>query len=68
MIEELGESHPLYIVLDSEFEHSNEPNDSAKSTGVTLLDEYIRRDYQREEAFGAMSIWRRRDQTRAQFP
>jgi hypothetical protein len=39
---------------------SREPNDSAKSSGVTLLDDYIYNKYQPSETFGTMSIWQRR--------
>jgi hypothetical protein len=59
MIKELERSAPPYIVLDSEFDLTREPNDSAKSSGVTLLDDYIRDKYQPSETFGIMSIRRR---------
>jgi hypothetical protein len=47
-------------VLDSEFEDSHEENDSSKRSGVTLLDDYIRNNYQQVQTFGTMSVWRRR--------
>jgi hypothetical protein len=59
MIDELERNAPPYIVLDSEFDLSREPNDSAKSSGVMLLDDYIRDKYQPVETFGIMSIRRR---------
>jgi hypothetical protein len=59
MIHELDRSAPPYIVLDSEFDLTREPNDSAKSSGVTLLDDYIRDKYQPAATFGIMSIRRR---------
>ena len=59
MIDELERNAPPYIVLDSEFDLTREPNDSAKSSGVTLLDDYIRDKYQPVETFGIMSIRRR---------
>jgi hypothetical protein len=59
MIEELKKSAPPYIVLDSEFDLVREPNDSANSSGITLLDDYIHDKYQPDETFGKMSIWRR---------
>ena len=37
----------------------NEPNDSSRSSGVTLLDEYIHKNYQYTQTFGRMSIWQR---------
>jgi hypothetical protein len=60
MVDELKRNAPPYIVLDSEFELSREPNDSSKSSGVTLLDEYIHDKYQPSETFGTMSVWQRR--------
>jgi hypothetical protein len=60
MVDELEHNAPPYIVLDSEFELSREPNDSSKSSGVTLLDRYIHDKYQPGETFGTMSVWQRR--------
>jgi hypothetical protein len=60
MAGELEQNAPPYIVLDSEFELSREPNDSAKSSGVTLLDTYIHDKYRPSETFGTMSVWQRR--------
>jgi hypothetical protein len=59
MVHELEVNAPPYIVLDSEFQSMREPNDSSKSSGVTLLDEYIHNRYQHVETFGDMSIWQR---------
>ena len=56
MVHELEAGAPPYVVLDSEFERIHEPNDSSTSSGVTLLDEYLRRRYLLIEAFGAMTI------------
>jgi hypothetical protein len=60
MVDELERNAPPYIVLDSEFELSREPNDSSKSSGVMLLDRYIHDKYQPSETFGTMSVWQRR--------
>jgi hypothetical protein len=46
-------------VIDSEFDLSREPNESSNSSGVMLLDDYIRDKYQPVETFGRMSIRRR---------
>lgn len=59
MIRELEATTPPFVVLDSEFDSTREPNESSKSTGVTLLDEFIRNKYQQVETFGKMSIWQR---------
>lgn len=58
MVREFERNSPPYIVLDSEFESVHEPNDSSKSSGMTLLDEYIRNRYQSTETFGVLSIWK----------
>ncbi len=60
MVHELERNAPPYIVLDSEFDLVREPNDSSKSSGVTLLDEYIHDEYRPSETFGTMSVWQRR--------
>jgi len=57
MVRELNETSPPYIVLDSEFESMNEPNDSSKSSGNTLLDDFIRKKYRYVQTFNEMSIW-----------
>jgi hypothetical protein len=59
MVQELSANPPPYIVLDSEFDGWREPNDSSKSTGVTLLDDYIHREYQHVSTVGHMAIWQR---------
>ena len=60
MVREFEASKPPFIVLDAEFEEVSEPNDSSLSTGVTLLDEYIRERYQEAETFGDLDIWQRK--------
>jgi hypothetical protein len=60
MVQELERTTPPYIVLDSEFDLVREPNDSSKSSGVTLLDRYIQENYQPRETFGEISVWQRR--------
>jgi hypothetical protein len=60
IIHELDLNVPPYVVRDSEFDLVREPNDSSKSSGVTLLDEYLAVKYQRVQTFGALSVWRRR--------
>jgi hypothetical protein len=59
MTRELERNAPPYVVLDSEFQHFHEPNDSSKSTGVTLLDDYLRAHYHPIEVFGALAILER---------
>jgi hypothetical protein len=57
MVHELEVNAPPYIVLDSEYDLVREPNDSSKSTGVTLLDDYIHSKYQPIRTFGDLSVW-----------
>lgn len=59
MIREIDSASVPYILLDSEFDSAHEPNDSDKSSGVTLLDDYIRKKYRQVEWFGTMSVWQR---------
>jgi Dolichyl-phosphate-mannose-protein mannosyltransferase len=59
MVRDLEATAPPYIVLDSELDQVREPNDSSKSSGVTLLDDYIRSKYHLIETFGEMSILQR---------
>jgi hypothetical protein len=59
MVRELEQNAPPYIVLDSEFEHFHEPNDSSKRSGVTLLDDYLRAHYHPVEDFGDLSVLKR---------
>jgi hypothetical protein len=62
MVHDLEINQPPYIVLDSEFDFAHEPNDSSKSTGIRMLDEYIRNNYRHVETFGRMDIWQRTSQ------
>lgn len=59
MIRDLDGNRPPYIVLDSKLQQINEPNDSSRSSGVVLLDDYIHNHYTPSRTFGRMSIWRR---------
>jgi hypothetical protein len=49
-----------YLVLSAEWESIREPNASAVSSGVTLLDDYIKANFEETEKFGAVSVWRRK--------
>jgi hypothetical protein len=56
MIADLLRAQPKYIVLDSQWDGSREPNESAKSSGVSLLDEFIANKYERVAKFGSLTI------------
>jgi hypothetical protein len=55
MVNEL-QSRPRYVVLSSEWDNVNEPNESARSSGVTVLDQYIRANYRGVAAFGPLTV------------
>jgi len=58
MVSEFEQDPPPYIVLDAEFDLSDEPNDSTKHTGVTLLDDYLHSHYKLVETHGMLSIYK----------
>jgi hypothetical protein len=58
MIQDLDRNQPPYIMLDSEFEDIHEPNESDKSSGVTLLDDYIHSRYRPVVTYGKLAIWK----------
>ena len=60
MIQDLNRTVPPYVILDAEFEDEHEPNDSSKSTGVTILDDYIHSNYTYLRSFGYLELWRRK--------
>lgn len=55
------ESHQVrYVVLVSRFDGVNEPNASATSSGVRILDDYIHTTFVPEQTFGGYTVLRRR--------
>jgi hypothetical protein len=56
MAGELQERHPRYVVLSSEWDNIEEPNESARSSGVTVLDQYIHANYRAVAAYGPVTI------------
>ncbi len=56
MVVELQTRRPRYVVLSSDWDNAEEPNDSAQSSGVTVLDQYIRTNYRAVAAFGRTTI------------
>ena len=59
MVGDLEKNKPLYIWLESTWNDMNEPNDSAVSSGVHILDKYIADQYQAVKSFGTITILRR---------
>jgi hypothetical protein len=60
MIGELERSPPKLIVIEDIWADHQEPNDSALSSGVTLLDDYLRRAFEPVATFGANTVLRPR--------
>ena len=61
MIAELRAKAPPFIVLETAWDDAHEPNGSAISSGVMLLDDYLHDTYRPAETFGAVQIWARRE-------
>jgi hypothetical protein len=60
MIAEFDRQALHYIVLESDWDSVAEPNVSAVSSGVTILDDYIRARYEMVRQFGTISVLTRR--------
>ena len=60
IIGDLQRTRPKLIVLDASWVGVREPNASGRSSGVTLLDDYIRRTFEPAAAFGPYTILRPR--------
>jgi hypothetical protein len=60
MINELDRQGVRYVILEGQYDSVVQAsNDSSKSSGVTLLDDYIRRNYHQVETLGSLSVWLR---------
>lgn len=57
IVRDLERHRVRYLVLRDESAHTPEPNESGRSSGVTLLDDYIRSTFSPVEAFGDYSVW-----------
>lgn len=60
MVAELERQTVRYIVLISDWDNVTEPNASALSSGVTILDDYIRLHYEIVRQYGTISVLTRR--------
>ena len=56
IIRDLANSRPQYIVLESQWAGVREPNASSLSSGVRLLDQFIKEHYQPVAEFGSLSV------------
>jgi hypothetical protein len=57
IVQELERHHVRIIVLYTPKRPHVEPNESGRSSGVTVLDDYIRSTYQRAWVAGEYSVW-----------
>ncbi|HLK97613.1 MAG TPA: hypothetical protein VK364_07580, partial [Hymenobacter sp.] len=60
IIIDLEKAKPNYIWIESTWNEVNEPNDSAISSGVKILDEYIIKNYLPAKSFGQILILKRK--------
>ena len=60
IVEELRRTKPKLIVLEDRWANIREPNESALSSGVTVLDDYIRSAFEPIARFGPNSVMRLR--------
>jgi hypothetical protein len=56
IVAELSDKKPPYIVLDSQWDDSKEPNHSRDSSGVVVLDNYLHSHFTPVAKFGTVSI------------
>jgi hypothetical protein len=61
MIDELQQNNVRFVVRDGSFDDVNEPNGSARSSGITLIDSYIDRNYRQVGHVELTSVWVRDD-------
>ena len=59
IIADLEDRGVKVIVVDQRWDQVAEPNKSAESSGVTLLDEYISDNFREVRTFGTISVYRR---------
>jgi hypothetical protein len=67
-IQALRMKQTKYVVLYSGFQGSDEPNESARSSGVMLLDNFFHENFRHVRQFGLYEIWLRSDQRLLEFP
>lgn len=68
MIDELKERRVRWIVRDARWEDYREPNGSAISSGVVVLDEFIEANYRPVARAGALSVWLAKSQPAPMIP
>jgi len=61
MIADLARNDVRWVIRDASFDGMAEPNASAVSSGVTLLDDHLARAFRPVATFGPLSVWARND-------
>jgi 4-amino-4-deoxy-L-arabinose transferase-like glycosyltransferase len=56
MVTEIEARAVRYIVLTSEWDDVIEPNESARSSGIHIIDDYIHQHYRTRKSFGKVSV------------
>lgn len=56
---DLEKHHVGFLVLSRRTDMVNEPNDSSRDSGVTILDDYIHAHFRPVVEFGPYAVWRR---------
>lgn len=67
MIKDLKRNDVRYVVRDASFDSKKEPNESAMTTGVHLLDYYIAGQYRPIAKSGNVQVWLRNDMAAAVY-
>ncbi len=57
IIADLQRNRVRWVVRDASFDEVNEPNGSAQSSGITLLDHYLDGNYRLVASSGKVAIW-----------
>jgi hypothetical protein len=56
IVSELERNRPHFVVLELQWDSAHEPNASAISSGVSILDDYIRGHFKAVATFGTVSV------------
>jgi hypothetical protein len=68
IISELRMHPPCYVVLETEWDNVREPNESALSSGVTDLDNFLKANYRPVAFFGMVGIYELHSLSRGNNP
>lgn len=63
IVEDLQRNHVRWVVRDGSFDSIREPNGSALSSGVRILDRHLDENYRPVARFGKVAMWLRNGET-----